>query len=109
MTFARPVFLYALILVPLLGLFMLWASHRRTADLARLGDLTLLRRLSETVNWRGRRWRNGLWLAVFALGILALARPQWGSVTEIALLISGECDVATQPSTWGKIKSLYTD
>ena len=79
---AKPVFLYALILVPLLGLFMLWTSHRRTADLARLGDLMLLRRLSETVNWRGRRWRNGLWLAVLALGIVALARPQWGSVTE---------------------------
>ena len=83
MTFAKPVFLYALTLVPLLGLFMLWASHRRTADLARLGDLKLLRRLSETVNWRGRRWRNGLWLAVLALGIVALARPQWGSVTEM--------------------------
>ena len=38
-----------------------------------------------------------------------LTRGGWGSVTEIALQIGGECDVATQPSTWGKIKSLYTD
>jgi hypothetical protein len=36
-------------------------------------------------------------------------RGGWGSVTELALLISGDCNVATQPSTWGKIKSLYTD
>ena len=36
-------------------------------------------------------------------------RGGWGSVTEIALMISGNCEVATQPSTWGKIKSLYTD
>ncbi|MFC2029481.1 hypothetical protein ACFLWA_01990, partial [Chloroflexota bacterium] len=64
MTLANPAFLYALILVPLMGLFILWASSRRQADLAKLGDLTLLRRLTETVNWRGRRWRNALWLGV---------------------------------------------
>jgi hypothetical protein len=35
------------------------------------------------------------------------SRGGWGSVTEIALRIRGDCDVATQPSTWGQIKSLY--
>ncbi|MEJ2721510.1 MAG: hypothetical protein P8181_10290 [bacterium] len=38
-----------------------------------------------------------------------LTRGGWGSVTEIALRILGDCDVATQPSTWGKIKSLYSE
>ena len=82
MDFAQPVFLYALILVPLAGLFLLWARHRRRADLARLGDPSLVLRLSNTVNWRGRRWRDALWLAVLALVIFALARPMWGTVTQ---------------------------
>lgn len=82
MTFANPIYLYAgLIAVPLLGLFLLWASRRRQADLARLGNPTLVQRLSNSVNWRGRRWRNALWLTVVALVLVALARPQWGSVT----------------------------
>jgi Ca-activated chloride channel family protein len=64
----------------LAGLFLLWASRRRAADLARLGNPTLVQRLSATVNWRGRRWRDALWLVVLALSIVALARPQWGTV-----------------------------
>jgi Ca-activated chloride channel family protein len=80
MTFARPEFLYGLILLPLAGLFLLWARRRREADVARLGDPTLVERLSRTVNWRGRRWRDALWLVVMALSIVALARPQWGTV-----------------------------
>jgi Ca-activated chloride channel family protein len=80
MTFARPEFLYGLILLPMAGLFLLWAGRRRAADVARLGNPTLVERLSRTVNWRGRRWRDALWLVVMALFIVALARPQWGTV-----------------------------
>lgn len=36
-----------------------------------------------------------------------LTRGGWGSVTEMAFQITGDCQVATQESTWGKIKSLY--
>ena len=34
-------------------------------------------------------------------------RGGWGSVTEIALRILGNCTVPTQDSTWGGIKALY--
>ncbi len=79
MTFAQPVFLYGLLtLVPLMGLFLLWAARRRKRDLGRLGDLALVQRLSNTVNWRGRRWRDGLWLVVLALLLISLARPHVG-------------------------------
>jgi hypothetical protein len=37
----------------------------------------------------------------------AWSRGGWGSVTEIAIRIKGECGIAVQPSTWGKVKSLY--
>lgn len=36
-----------------------------------------------------------------------LARGGWGSVTEMAFQITGDCQVGTQPSTWGQIKALY--
>jgi Ca-activated chloride channel family protein len=83
MTFAQPAFLYGLLLIPLAGLFLWWARQRREKDLARLGNLTLVQRLSSTVNWRGRRWRDALWLAVLALMLVGLARPQWGSETQM--------------------------
>lgn len=83
MTFATPIFLYVgLMAVPLFGLFLLWTSRRRKADLARLGNPSLVHRLSKSVNWRGRRWRNALWLTVVVLVLVALARPQWGSFTQ---------------------------
>jgi len=34
-------------------------------------------------------------------------RGGWGSVTEIALRVLGNCTVPTQDSTWGAVKSLY--
>lgn len=36
-----------------------------------------------------------------------LTRGGWGSVTEMAFQITGDCQVGTEPSTWGKVKSLY--
>ena len=79
MTFANPTFLYALILVPLFAVFLVWANNKRKADLGRLGDRKLIDRLSAGINWQGRRWRILLWLVALALIIVAMARPQWGS------------------------------
>lgn len=36
-------------------------------------------------------------------------RGGWGSITEMALEITGECMVGVEPSTWGQIKSLYEE
>ena len=35
------------------------------------------------------------------------ARGGWGSATQIAIRIKGECGIAVEPSTWGRVKSLY--
>ena len=84
MTFANPIFLYgSFILLPVLALFVLWAARRRQAALARLGNPTLVQRLSSSVNWRGRRWRAVLWFVALALLMFALARPQWGTETQM--------------------------
>jgi len=83
MIFGEPRFLYALILVPLVALFVLWANARARADLSKLGNPTLIDKLSQTVSHRGRRWKTFLWFAATTLLIVALARPQWGSEVQM--------------------------
>ena len=83
MSFAQPQYLIAIVvLLPMLGLFLTWAARRRHAALARLGNPTLIERLGAQVNWRGRRWQIGLWLAAIVLLLVAMARPQWGAETQ---------------------------
>ena len=79
MNFAKPEYLLALLLVPAVGLLMLWANKKRQHALKKLGDSPLLSKLTTSINWRGRRWRNALLLSALTLFIIALARPQWGS------------------------------
>lgn len=76
--------LYTLIIIlPALLIFVLWASKRRQSAFARLGNPGLVRRLSSSVNWRGRRWRTGLWFVALVMLLLALARPQWVTQTQM--------------------------
>jgi Ca-activated chloride channel homolog len=82
MKFAHPQFLVALMLVPMAALFLLWAGRQRESALARLGDASLIRRLSATVNRSGRRWQAALGLFALTMLIIAIARPQWGSETQ---------------------------
>jgi len=60
-------------------IFTLWANRKQKHALAKLGDPSLIQRLSDNINWRGRRWRTALWLFTLAMLIISLARPQWGS------------------------------
>lgn len=79
MQFANPQFLIGLLLVPAAGLFFYWAGRQQKQAISRLGEQTLIRRLSANINWRGRRWQTLLWLGALTLFIITLARPQWGS------------------------------
>jgi Ca-activated chloride channel family protein len=84
MTFAEPIYLYsALLLIPALALLMVYANRRRHVVLARLGNPALVRRLGASVNWRGRRWKTGLWFASIVLVLFSLARPQWGEDVQV--------------------------
>jgi len=79
MNFAKPEYLLALFIIPAVGLLMFWANKKRRQSLGKLGESSLLRKLTTSINWRGRRWRNALLLLSLTLFIIALARPQWGS------------------------------
>lgn len=82
MDFAESSYLYCFIPLLLAAVLVALLNRRKQAALARLGASELLSRLSGTVNWRGRRWKNRLWFVALALVIITLARPRWGSRVE---------------------------
>lgn len=79
MNFAKPEYLFVLLTIPAVAMLMYWANKKRQKTLSKLGEIPLLRKLTTSINWRGRRWQNALLLLSLAFFILALARPQWGS------------------------------
>ncbi len=83
MTFGSPQFLYLLAALPALGAFVWWALVRRREALRRIGDPSLVRRLSLSAGGRARSVRVVLWFLGALLLIVALARPQWGSDIQI--------------------------
>ena len=79
MNFAKPEYLFVLLIIPAVVILMYWANIKRRKTLSKLGELQLLSKLTTSINWRGRRWQNALLLLSLTFFILALARPQWGS------------------------------
>ncbi len=79
MSFGYPQFLTLLLLLPAFALFIAWANKQRKAQLEKLGDRRLIDRLSNSVNWNGRRWKIALWFVALTLIVIAAARPQWGA------------------------------
>lgn len=77
--FEDPIFLYALVLLPLLALIHTYTNYRRRKRLRVYGDPSLLKQLMPDVS----RYRYNLkfWLTLTALGLLIVmvARPQFGT------------------------------
>ena len=78
MTFAHPLLLVLLLLLPAGAALGIRAERRRRAALARFGDPALLDELSTIPDARRRLARHLLRLAALALLVVALARPQLG-------------------------------
>ena len=83
MTFGAPQYLWALAALPVLVGFVWWMSARRRTSVLRIGDPTLIERLSASINRGARLRRAVLWFVGAGLVIAALARPQWGSDVEV--------------------------
>ncbi len=82
MTFGYPLWLWALLALPLLAFFFARAEQRGTERLAQFVAARLLPQLAGTVN-RGRRiFRFALLLLVLALVLVSLARPRVGYAFE---------------------------
>ncbi|MEY2555177.1 MAG: Ca-activated chloride channel, partial [Verrucomicrobiota bacterium] len=81
-TFGAPIWVWALLVIPVLALFFARAEQRGVARLREFVSPRLLPQLAATVN-RGRRvLRFCLLLLGLALAIVSLARPQRGYIYE---------------------------
>ena len=82
MKFAQPAYLWLLILLPITAAFFWLVGRNRRRALARLGNPTLLTRLSASVSFTKRHWKQALILFTLLCLTVALARPQLGSRLE---------------------------
>jgi Ca-activated chloride channel family protein len=82
MHFARPEYLNLLWGIPLLAVFFAWSVRNRRKALERLVSPALATSLTNEFSRRRAIARAVLELGFFALGVLALARPQWGARLE---------------------------
>ena len=85
-SFARPSFLYLLILLPVLGAMALIAARRRRAALARIGRPETVGGLSSLRPGARRRSRLLVFVGLAAL-ILAVAGPRWGKGGEAGVVV----------------------
>ena len=77
--FESPIYLWLLVLIPLLALVRFIAYRKRKKKLEAFGDLHLLRQLMPDVSRIRPLVKFSLLLAALALLILLLARPQMGT------------------------------
>lgn len=79
MNWLHPLFLWLVVAAPFVAGLYLWASVRRRATARRLGDRSLVIRLSRSVRPAVRRWKGYLGTAGVLLVALSLAGPRFGT------------------------------
>ncbi|MEO8084292.1 MAG: VWA domain-containing protein [Ardenticatenales bacterium] len=99
MTFARPMALWLLALVPAAAALLWWTARARAAAVARLGDPALIARLSPAVDGSARRVRDVLWPVALGCAVIALARPQWGRAVQVVQQQGNQIIVVLDVST----------
>jgi Ca-activated chloride channel homolog len=79
MQFANPLFLYALLVIPVLLLIYIFTQISKKKSLERFGDSSVIYKLMPLVSKRRGGIKFGIILTVLFLVIVAVARPQFGS------------------------------
>lgn len=77
--FENPAFLYLLIIIPVIIVIRLLEMRKRKLKLKKFGDLSLLKQLMPDVSSSRKSLKFWLMVAVLALLIVMLARPQMGT------------------------------
>lgn len=80
--FEEPLYLYLLLLVPLLAGLHYATNYFRKRRLARYGDVSLMKELMPDVSAVRREVKVWLMLLAFAMLVFVLARPQFGTKEE---------------------------
>lgn len=80
--FASPIFLYLLILIPVLTVIYMLIEYRMTQKMKKFGDIELIRYLMPDVSPMRRHVKFALMLMALGLISVVLARPQYGTRNE---------------------------
>ena len=115
MHFSYPVFLYALILVPLAVVFFIYTERKKAVDILKLAVSSAFSRLSSNINPRTRVFRIILIILALFFFILAATGPEIGGKlvevkrSGIDLIIAVDCSASMdtadiQPSRMIKAK-----
>jgi Ca-activated chloride channel family protein len=83
MEFANPEILTLLVLLPLVGVLIVWSNTRHRNALARIGNPHLIQRLSDSLHIRKRRWKAFLSLLALFFLVIAATRPLWGTFVTV--------------------------
>jgi Ca-activated chloride channel homolog len=81
--FLQPVYLLALLVLPLALGFLVWRGMAREATIKRIGDVETMRSLMSQVSPFRRRLKGVFWLLTLSALIIALARPTWGFASDV--------------------------
>ena len=82
MTFGQPTLLWCLLALPLLAALIIHNDRRRQRRLEQLVAVRLLSQLTDPVARLRQLIKRGLFLAALAAIVVALARPQFGSIEQ---------------------------
>mgnify|MGYP001317646969 CR=1 FL=1 len=77
--FDAPIYLWLLLIIPVLVMMRMFVNHRQKKRLKKFGDLELLKALMPNVSRFRPMVKFGLLLGALAVLILMLARPQMGT------------------------------
>lgn len=77
--FDAPIYLWLLLIIPVLVMIRMFVNHRQKKRLKKFGDLKLLKALMPNVSRFRPMVKFGLLLGALAVLILMLARPQMGT------------------------------
>ena len=78
MRFGEPLYLYLILIIPLLISFLIWTERKRKVLTSRFVDTNVLSRLVSPEVRKQRRTKTKLLLWSLVFLVLALAQPRWG-------------------------------
>lgn len=80
--FANPDYLFLLFLLPVMVGAFIFLNRKKLKDVRQLGDLKLVKRLMPELSLKRSYLKFWLFFAAVVLGIVVLARPQFGTKVE---------------------------
>jgi len=78
MRFGNLGYLWFLLVIPVCGMFFIWAVKSKRKALETFADSDVLKHLVKSVDFRVQKIRLSLFLLILLLLIIALVQPKWG-------------------------------